>query len=1186
MIALGPFVLEQAIGRGGMAIVWRAVHREQGQQVAVKVLTTEAARNPLFFSTFRSEARGAAGLDHPGIVGVYDHGLVTEQAAAASKGQLAAGSPYLVMELAGRGTLSPHCGKLPWKELQAVLLGLLDALAHAHARGVIHRDLKPANVLVDRETGSVKLTDFGLVHAFTQGGAGVTGEEFIGTPAYMAPEQLEVRWRDYGPWTDLYALGCLAWAMSSGDAPYGTDMSIEQALTAHLRLTPPPLRPALEVSDGFEDWIRRLLAKEPRQRFRRAADAAWALAKLPAPKRADPAPVDPLADISIVSPAEPRTVVVPRTEHTQAPASVENPTTVGPDTRGRRAPQPGAKLPRGGYSPMIPPLPTSWQRSGDDEHATWMRGVGLGVYGVRSIPLVDREAERDVLWSALGDVRRDRTFGVVLLEGAAGSGKSRLATWLAERAHETGSAIVLRAVHGSRPSAASGLSGMLIRYGRLDGLPRRHVRRRVARLLADRGRLADEEIDAVTEIVSPATERHLRAGHRVVQFASPSERHTVLAGVLDVMSRERPVVLVLDDVHYSADALGFCLHLQKDRSHPVPLLVVMTARDDLLVERHTEREMVEALLEGPGARRLPVGPLPKARRAELIRGLLGLDGPLAERVEERTAGNPLFAVQLVGDWVQRGLLEPGARGFRLKKGAEPALPDDVHQVWLGRVERLLAAQRPADALALELAAVLGRTIEPREWQEVCGLADVLPSDGLVDDLVEQRLAVYDEEGGGRWSFVHGMLRESLERRAGDGGRLPDHHGACAAMLSEATGPHSQERRGRHLVAAGQARAALEPLAAAIAGHLNGGELRRASSLLQRYERALGELRRRAGHPAAVRGQVLAARVARLQGALESASRLALSAMIASRGQEGAEGTKVYCDALIELGNSRIHLGELSEARGHLEEALVLARERGTLEQVALCRRHLSFVLISEGDVEGAAQQSREAIFAAEAGGDSAVVAQGYQILSRCALVRGRLDEAAFLIEEARLRFQRAGARWGVATSMNSLGEIARERGQLDDAEGWYRKAAERYDLIGSGDSVYPKINLGLLLVEQERWIEALEVLRPLGDHVRRQGRGPMQAAVCVALLPCLAKVGEFDDFAIEADRAAALLTETGFVDADIARKATLGGVMASERGHDAGARAALQIARSQWLGLARDDQVAEIDARLAGLSGG
>ncbi|MCO4772502.1 MAG: serine/threonine protein kinase, partial [Deltaproteobacteria bacterium] len=160
MIALGPFVLESILGRGGMAVVWRARHQEQGDPVAVKVLTSDGARNPLFFKTFRSEARGAAGLDHPGIVSVYDHGLVDDAADEASAGTLLSGSPYLVMEIAGPGTLTRHKGRLAWPELQGVLLGLLDALAHAHARGVVHRDIKPANVLVG-DDGTVKLTDFG-----------------------------------------------------------------------------------------------------------------------------------------------------------------------------------------------------------------------------------------------------------------------------------------------------------------------------------------------------------------------------------------------------------------------------------------------------------------------------------------------------------------------------------------------------------------------------------------------------------------------------------------------------------------------------------------------------------------------------------------------------------------------------------------------------------------------------------------------------------------------------------------------------------------------------------------------------------------------------------------------------------------------------------------------------------------
>src|SRR5262249_40258905 len=128
-------------------------------------------------------------------------------------------------------------------------------------------DLKPANVLLGK-TGEVKLTDFGLAHALelesvpsdpwqTQG---------VGTPGYMSPEQIRRRWRDYGPWTDLYALGCLAFEMVSGKLPFGRTPG-QETLKAHLHKDVPPLEPKIGVPDHLELWIRRLLEKDPLARF-------------------------------------------------------------------------------------------------------------------------------------------------------------------------------------------------------------------------------------------------------------------------------------------------------------------------------------------------------------------------------------------------------------------------------------------------------------------------------------------------------------------------------------------------------------------------------------------------------------------------------------------------------------------------------------------------------------------------------------------------------------------------------------------------------------------------------------------------------------------------------------------------------------------------------------------------------
>jgi len=131
-------------------------------------------------------------------------------------------------------------------------------------------------------------------------------------------------------------------------------------------------------------------------------------------------------------------------------------------------------------------------------------------------------------------------------------------------------------------------------------------------------------------------------------------------------------------------------------------------------------------------------------------------------VDERTGGNPLFAVQLVGDWVYRGLLEAGPQGFVLRPGVVVQLPDDLHEVWSGRVSRLLEGKPKGTREALEIAAALGSSVDSREWAEACKAASVPCPPALAESLVANRLAVRNQEG---WDFVHAMLRESLERLA-------------------------------------------------------------------------------------------------------------------------------------------------------------------------------------------------------------------------------------------------------------------------------------------------------------------------------------------------------------------------------------------------------------------------------------
>ncbi len=192
-VPLGPFdlYLHASAGKGGMATVWSARHRVTGTPVAVKVLDRVQAQDEIFVAAFASEVRAVAGLEHPSVVHVLDHGLVPALADSRSNGALPEGSPFLVMEYASAGTLlsvPPPDGD----GLIAVLRSVLEALAHAHARGVIHRDIKAGNVLLcgaDDLRPGWKLSDFGLaVGLGDDPEASAFGDGVVGTPSYMAPE--------------------------------------------------------------------------------------------------------------------------------------------------------------------------------------------------------------------------------------------------------------------------------------------------------------------------------------------------------------------------------------------------------------------------------------------------------------------------------------------------------------------------------------------------------------------------------------------------------------------------------------------------------------------------------------------------------------------------------------------------------------------------------------------------------------------------------------------------------------------------------------------------------------------------------------------------------------------------------------------------------------------------------------
>jgi serine/threonine protein kinase len=261
------YEVERELGRGGMAIVYKAREVELRRPVALKVLPPEMAVTPSIAERFKREARLAASLEHPHIVPVYRVGQ-------------AAGLQYMAMKFvegcAIDDTIKAN-GALPLEAVLLVLRAAASALAAAHERGIVHRDVKGANILVDRD-GRVLVSDFGIARAVEEAGLTASGS-VMGTPYFMSPEQCAGQ--RVGPPSDQYSLGVVAFQTLSGAVPF--DAETLPGILHHHFFTPVPDLHAIrdEVPAALVAWIGRALAKKEEDRFATTRDMVRALEAIP-----------------------------------------------------------------------------------------------------------------------------------------------------------------------------------------------------------------------------------------------------------------------------------------------------------------------------------------------------------------------------------------------------------------------------------------------------------------------------------------------------------------------------------------------------------------------------------------------------------------------------------------------------------------------------------------------------------------------------------------------------------------------------------------------------------------------------------------------------------------------------------------------------------------------------------------
>jgi hypothetical protein len=945
------------LGRGGMGIVYLCRDTVTSERVALKRLRTpEDAKTPARPEEswwFQQEARAVAALDHPAIVRARDFG------------SLADGSPYLVMDvLPGRSVHEwMHTTKMPFPLIWSLVDQVLAGLGHAHARGVIHGDMKPSNVMLDvsaSERGPrAYILDLGLAwlresrHDPRLDGAPAPEPAVhsgAGTVGWVAPEQIRKAATHVGPPTDLYALGCIMYRVLTGKEVF--EGNAQDVLRAHKRTPVAPLALPEGVPPGVSAFVQRMLAKRPWHRFDLAADARTAWAEFRPP---DTAPLEEVVEAM---------------------------------------------------------------------HARSLRGPGRAVAAARSLapglltlrqaPMVGRDEERaELVRMATAVCNGTATQRLAVLIGAAGVGKSRLAEWLAEYVHEKGLMMPLRARYGRIPTPLDGVTGAVNAHYGLEGADHALVEQ----TLINRWEVAPSDDDALTWVA--ATAEWLRpnppgtltpvgpSGKRFI-LDTPELRWVVVRRVLERISKDRPVLLWFDDLHFASPNTFETISRLQHEAAKLRILVVATARSEALETDLDAALRLEAMRSEWDGKVIDLKPLAPDDTDELLRGTLPLHEEAVARANAQSRGNPLFALQLVHAWAGGGYLK--------LEGGEYKVPDDALQgraittaeLWDERLRAVPTELR----LSAYAAAALGEDIRGNVLKS---LVASLGMDAREAMNALTRAQILLPSGTDQFRWPHALLQEHLMQRLHERNDAPAIFRLAANALAKHPAVGSRrimKHRVTNLLRAGD-----DDIAATLMFRFIAGSWRRGRDTAATL-RDLQLLDGRVTGPAAAEHARWRAEALRHIGRLAEAKD---QADLARRSFAEAGDAVNGAHALRLLGHIASDLGHPAQGRVQVEEALQhferLGDEQGR-GQAQVVLGEIDYLL---GDHVRARSELLDASARCSVTGDVLGRAQCLILLALTETAAGGHQRARALLSESRAEFERIGYQLGLAQTDVALG---------------------------------------------------------------------------------------------------------------------------------------------------------------------